>query len=155
MSVSISVSPVVVPELSLTSHNLSTVLDSMDDGLWWEFSHHINISESEVKRIWSKFSSDKECKQAAIDYLISSHPAPSWRLVANTLYQMVIWTGNHSSHRALACLQQLFPTGTCCGFGIHQICTDVRYNRKIHLHVHVCTKKHVPVYLYMCTCLKL
>ena len=115
MSVSISVSPVVFPELSLTSHNLSTVLDSMDDDLWEFFSRYVNIPESEVKRIKSKYSSDKDRKQAAIDYLISSHPAPSWRLVANALYQIGIWYGN-SSHRALAHLQQLFPTGTCCSF---------------------------------------
>ena len=107
MSVSISVSPVVFPELSLTSHNLSTVLDSMKDGLWAMFSHRVNIPWSEVERIRSKYSSAKERKQAAIDYLISSHPAPSWRLVASALYQM----GIDSSHRALAHLQQLFPTG--------------------------------------------
>ena len=118
MSVSISVSPVVFPELSLTSHNLSTVLDSMDDVLWVGFSRLVNIPESDVERIRSKYSSDKERKQAAIDYLISSHPAPSWRLVANALYQMVIVTPaviftvwGDSPHRALAYLQQLFPTG--------------------------------------------
>ena len=116
MSVSISVSPVVFPELSLTSHNLSTVLDSMDGDLWKGFSRYVNIPQSEVERIRSKYFSDKECKQAAIDYLISSHPAPSWRLVANALYQMVITYGVHSPHRALAHLQQLFPTGTCCSF---------------------------------------
>ena len=122
MSVSISVSPVVFPELSLTSHNLSTVLDSMNDHLWDWFSRYVNIPESEVERIKSKYSSDKERKQAAIDYLISSHPTPSWRLVANALYQMVTWTvgflisGGDSCHRALARLQQLFPTGTCCSF---------------------------------------
>ena len=97
------------PELSLTSHNLSTVLDSMDDYLWDLFSRCVNIPESEVERIKSKYSSDKERKQATIDYLISSHPAPSWRLVASALYQM--W--GDSPHRALAYLQQLFPTGTC------------------------------------------
>ena len=113
MSVSISVSPVVFPELSLTSHNLSTVLDRMNDGLWERFSRYVNIPQSEVKRIKSKYSSAKECKQAAIDYFISSHPAPSWRLVANALYQMVIWYGVDSPHRALGRLQQLFPTGTC------------------------------------------
>ena len=108
MSVSISVSPVVFPELSLTSHNLSTVLDSMDNDLWESFSRFVNIPQSEVERIKSKYSSLKERKQAAIDYLISSHPAPSWRLVANALYQMV----TDSPRKALAHLQQLFPTGT-------------------------------------------
>ena len=118
MSVSISVSPVVFPELSLTSHNLSTVLDSMNDHLWDWFSRYVNIPESEVERIRSKYSINKERKQAAIDYLISSHPAPSWGLVANALYQMVMMTliGGDSPHRALAHLQQLFPTGTCCSF---------------------------------------
>ena len=118
MSVSISVSPVVFPELSLTSHNLSTVLDSRSDGRWDWFSRCVNIPESEVKRIGSKYSSYKECKQAAIDYLISSHPALSWRLVAHALYQMVIGLGmwSDSLHRALGRLQQLFPTGTCCSF---------------------------------------
>ena len=109
MSVSISVSPVVFPELSLTSHNLSTVLDSTEDWLWDVFSRCVNIPQSEVKRIRSKYSSAKEHKQAAIDYLISSHPAPSWRLVARALYEMY-------EDRALARLQQLFPTGTHCGF---------------------------------------
>ena len=117
MSVSISVSPVVFPELSLTSHNLSTVLDSMEDGLWVGFSCCVNIPQSEVERIGSKYSSDKECKQAAIDYLISSHPAPSWRLVARALYQMgTVYLGVDSPHRSLGRLQQLFPTGTCCSF---------------------------------------
>ena len=104
------------PELSLTSHNLSTVLDSMEDRLWERFGLLVNIPQSEVERIKSKYSSDKERKQAAIDYLISSHPAPSWRLVASALYRMVIRTLWDSPHRALARLQQLFPTGTCCSF---------------------------------------
>ena len=124
MSVSISVSPVVFPELSLTSHNLSIVLDSMEDGLWKDFSEDVNIPQSEMERIMSKYSSYKERKQAAIDYLISSHPAPSWRLVARVLYQMGRYRYDDSPHRALAHLQQLFPTGTCCVvFSIHQICT--------------------------------
>ena len=125
MSVSISVSPVVFPELSLTSHNLSTVLDSMDDGLWEEFCRYANIPQSEVKCIKSKCSTYKECKKAAIDYLISSHSIPSWRLVANALYQMGPYsfptmTGGlidgDSCHRALARLQLRVPTGKCCSF---------------------------------------
>ena len=107
------------PELSLTSHNLSTVLDNMEDGLWEVFSRYVNIPQSEMMRIKSKYSSDKERKQAAIDYLISSHPAPSWGLVARALHLMVILPSGDSPHKALARLQQLFPTGTCCSLGIH------------------------------------
>ena len=125
MTGSISVSPVVFSELSLTSHNLSTVLDSMGDDLWEDFSRFVNIPHFEVKRIRSKYSSDKECKQAGIDYLISSHPAPAWRVVAHALYRMghlLLLTKNikvkesDSCLRALACLQQLFPTGICYSF---------------------------------------
>ena len=85
-SLSISVSPVVFPELSLTPHNLSTVLDSMDDHLCLLFGAHVNIPNSELERIMRQYSSDSERKQAVISSLISSHPALSWRLVANALY---------------------------------------------------------------------
>ena len=152
MSVSISVSPVVFPELSLTSHNLSTVLDTMEDELWGLFSLYVNIPQSEVERIRSKYSSDKECKQAAIDYLISSHPAPSWRLVARALYQMGILWGV-SPHRSLARLQQLFPTGTCCSFWYPpdlyciyiQYGSDVRYKGNVHLERNVFPSSCTPV----------
>ena len=100
------------PELSLTPENFSTVLDGMDDGLWDGFSIYVNIPFSEQQRIKSQYSSSRERKQAAINSLISGHPAPSWRLVAHALYQMGTWSGDDSCHRALDRLQQLFPTGT-------------------------------------------
>ena len=102
-------------ELSLTPHNLSTVLDSMDDGLWEFFGQFVNITLSELVRIRTQYSSDSERKQAVISSLISSHPALSWRLVGNALYQMGFLTGagrdGASCHRALDHLQKLFPTG--------------------------------------------
>ena len=100
------------PEPSLTPENLSTVLDNMEDGLWEVFSQYVNIPHSERMRIEGLYSSDRERRQAFIDSLISTHPAPSWRLVAHALYQMGIYVGGDSSHRALDHLQQLFPTGT-------------------------------------------
>lgn len=106
--VSLSLLSFLFAELSLTPTNLSTVLESMDDSLWGVFSHYINIPFSKQLKIRSQYSSDKECKQAAIIYFISSHPAPSWKLVAHALYQM----RDDSSLRALHRLQQLFPTGT-------------------------------------------
>ena len=100
------------PELSLTPENLSTVLDSMDDGLLDWFSDYVHIPVSERQRIKSQYSSSRERKQAAINSLISGHPAPSWRLVAHALYQVGTLSGGDSCHRALDRLQQLFPTGT-------------------------------------------
>ena len=117
------------PELSLTPKNLSTVLDSMDDGLWGVFSHYVNIPGSEQGRIQSQYSSNRERKQAAINSLISGHPAPSWRLVAHALYQMGTSSGGDSCHRALDRLQQLFPTGTAtpctvcmCSENVFDVC---------------------------------
>ena len=103
------------PELSLTPHNLSTVLDSMDDGLWEVFGARVSIPESELVRIRRQYSNASERKQAAISSLISSHPALSWRLVASALYKIgssPSYGGDVAScHRALDHLQKLFPTG--------------------------------------------
>ena len=106
------ISPVVFPEFSLTPENLSTVLDIMSDGRWETFGRCVNTPESELERIKGQYTSDRECKQALIHSFISSHPAPSWSLVAWALYL----TGSSSSddgssHKALDRLQQLFPTG--------------------------------------------
>ena len=101
------------PDPSLTPENLSTVLESMEDRLWGEFSQYVNIPASEVMKIEGLYSRNRERRQAVIDSLISTHPAPSWRLVAHALYQMGYYiNGGASCHRALDHLQQLFPTGT-------------------------------------------
>ena len=94
---------------TLTPKNLSTVLSAMDDGLWVLFSEYVNVPRSESEKIRAEYSSDRERKQAVIPHLISTHPALSWRLVANALYQMLY--GNTSCHRALNHQQQQFPTG--------------------------------------------
>ena len=115
------------PELSLTPENLSTVLDSMDDGLWEGFSRYVNIPDSERERIRSQYSSNRERKQAAINYLISGHPALSWRLVAHALYQVGTWLAGgdvDSCHRALDRLQQLFPTGTATPCTMSTVCVQ-------------------------------
>ena len=103
------------PEPSLTPENLSTVLDSMDDGLLDGLSRYVHIPVSEMVRIQSQYSNHRERRQAVINSLISGHPAPSWRLVAHALYRMGTWRYGggdvDSCHEALNCLQQLFPTG--------------------------------------------
>ena len=108
------------PDPSLTPENLSIVLDIMADVLWDRFSHCVNVPQSEIDKIWNKSSSSRECKQAVIPHLISTHPSLSWRLVAHALYRMVplydeslydSGYGAVTSHRALDQLQQKFPTG--------------------------------------------
>ena len=98
------------PDPSLTPENLSTVLDSMVDGLWNLFSQYVNIPGSEIVKISLQYPSNsqsKQAKQAAIPLIISTHPSLSWRIVADALYRL----GQDSTHRALDHLQQKFPTG--------------------------------------------
>ena len=71
----------------------------MDDGQWPLISRYLNMSQSEIDKIMEEYSSDRERKQAVIHHLISTHPALSWKLVANAFYHMLY--GNTSCHRAL------------------------------------------------------
>ena len=110
---------VIFPDPSLTPENLSTVLAIMEDVLWWEFGYCVNIPHSELDRIRSQCSSERERKQAVIPYLFS-HPCLSWTLIASALYRMVtLGVAGDSSHRALDHLQQLFPTGTVYMYTAH------------------------------------
>ena len=100
------------PDCSLTPENLSTVLDVMSDDRWEEFGRCVNTPESELEGIKGEYTNDIEYKQALSHSFISSHPAPSWSLVASALYQTGSFGGaDGSSHKALDRLQQLFPTG--------------------------------------------
>ena len=115
----------VFSESSLTSKNLSTVLDIMEDMLWEVFGLFVNIPPSELNRIKSQYSSDRKCKHAFIDLFISKHPAPSWTLVAHTLYEIGgRWYDGDgvSCLKSLDLLQQLFPTGI---YNIHIVHTSL------------------------------
>ena len=102
----------------------------MVNNLWYVFGRYVNIPDSELDRIESQYSSDdRECKHAVIDLFISKHPAPSWTLVAHTLYKMGgrRWHGvdgvdDVSCHKSLDLLQQLFPTGI---YNIHIVHTSL------------------------------
>ena len=112
-------------ESSLISKNLSTVLDFMVDYLWSLFGRYVNIPQSELNRIRSQYSSNRERKHAVIDLFISKHPAPSWSLVAHTLYVMggLYAVGDGvSCLKSLDLLQQLFPTGI---YNIHIVHTSL------------------------------
>ena len=120
-----SLSVCVFSESSLISKNLSTVLDIMENGLWYLFGLNVNIPKSEMDRIRSQYSSDRERKHAVIDLFISKHPAPSWTLVAHTLYKMGgrRYVGDGvSCLKSLDLLQQLFPTGI---YNIHIVHTSL------------------------------
>ena len=100
------------PDPSLTPENLSTVLDRMSDEQWEKFGCYANIPKSELQRIMSQYSSERERKQAVIHSITSTHPAPSWTRVAHALYRTAWAWSDESCLRALDRLQQLFPIGT-------------------------------------------
>ena len=95
---------------TLTSDNLTRVLEIMQDVWWHYFAQYIHLPDSERDKIKSQHASNRDCKLALPHVFISAHPTPSWELVAHALYQM----GDDSCHRALEYLQQHFPTGTVC-----------------------------------------
>ena len=64
-----------------------------------------------MDRIQGQCTSARECKRVLIDFFLSSHPAPSWTLVASALYKTEYDEEDGSCLRALDLLQQLFPTG--------------------------------------------
>ena len=119
---------------SLTPVNLSKVLDIMTDRLWREFGAYVNIPRFETDRIEEQCTSDKECKQALIHSFLSSHPAPSWTLVAWALYMTEYYgNGDRSCLRALDLLQQLFPTGTVCSCGLLMFLSTCTHSPSPHL----------------------
>ena len=99
------------PDPSLTPENLSTVVDIMSDNLWFKFGRHANIPRSEMDRISRQCTSHRECKQALIHTFLSSHPAPSWTLVAWALYMTEWYEQDGSCLKASDHLRQLFLTG--------------------------------------------
>ena len=121
-----SLSVCVFSESSLISKNLSTVLDIMVDSRWYLFGRCVNIPDSELNRIRSQYSSDRrKCKHAVIDLFTSKHPAPSWTLVAHTLYMIGRGYGSDngvSCLKSLDLLQLLFPTGI---YNIHIVHTSL------------------------------
>ena len=146
------ISPVVFPESSLTPENLSTVLDLMSDD-WWElFGDCVNTPESELERIKGQYTSDRERKQALIHSFISSHPAPSWSLVASALYltgSELLSSADGSGHKALDRLQQLFPTGKIfCVKQYHypspEIWSEI-FTQEVHSVLGVCNPKTVAI----------
>ena len=102
----------VFTDPTLTPDNLTRILAIMADGEWDSFAHYINLPRSERDKIRLQYDSNRDFKLALPHVFISTHPAPSWELVAHALYQAGRYDG--SCHRALKYLQQHFPTGTVC-----------------------------------------
>ena len=124
----------VSTEPTLTPENITRVLKIMTDMRWDTFAAYINLPQSELRY---QYASDRDCKLALPHIFISTHPAPSWELVAHALYQMGEW--DDSFHRALEYLQQHFPTGTVY-VQIHALAC--KSGDSAHVHVHCMCNRH-------------
>ena len=101
-------------ESSLNVHNLNTALETLPDEEWDDFGVCLNVPDSQLNEIKSQYSTERERKSALLHTYITSHPAPSWQHVADTLYRY----DSGKLHAVLERVQTMFPTGKrmcqCC-----------------------------------------
>ena len=95
----------------------------------------LDVPELKWKEIYNQYSSDIHRKQAIAEYFISNHPAPSWGLVAESLY---VFYDDGKYHGALQNLIRRYLKG--------------RKNSIIQHLLTTCTYKSVQ-YLYILTLL--
>ena len=112
-------------ESSLNLHNLNTALETLPDEEWDDFGRGLDVPVSQRRVIRSQYSTERERKSALLHTYVTSHPAPSWLLVADALYR------HHGGkfHAVLERVQTMFPTGKkicqCCLVLLTLVCRRV------------------------------
>ena len=107
MSVSTFSPPSTNTESSLNIHNLNTALETLPDEEWYNCGAWLDVPESQRDEIRSQYSTEKERKSALFNIYLTSHPAPSWQHVADSVYRQ----RDGEFHAVLERLQTMFPTG--------------------------------------------
>ena len=101
-------------ESSLNLHNLNTALETLPDDELYDFGGWLKVPWSQRHEIESQHSTERERKSALLHTYLTSHPAPSWQHVTDTLYRY----GDGKLHAVLERVQTMFPTGKkmcqCC-----------------------------------------
>ena len=67
----------------------------------------MDVPESILNKILSKFSSDEERKSELLRVISTEHPHLTWEHVSDALYQL----RDGQCHHVLERVQSLFPTG--------------------------------------------
>ena len=95
---------IAITDPSLTVKNMSEIMK--DIGVKWRWvSINIGIPSDEIESISKKHGTDaSKCGAAAWEYWLDNHPAPSWTLLADALYE-------NMEHDALKLLKQKYPVG--------------------------------------------
>ena len=73
-------------EPTLTVSNLYDALEEVKE--LDKIAMYLDIPESKKQDINSRYSSDNQRKHTLIEEFVNNHPAPSWRLVAEFLYNI-------------------------------------------------------------------
>ena len=102
-------------EPTLTLHNLCQALAEVED--WYRLSVQLCVPHSKRDEIKAQYPDRVEAKRQILHHFLVSHPAPSWRVVFEGLYQM----GNVEvkCHHILQGVRRRYGRGT-----VH-VCIDI------------------------------
>ena len=92
------------PEPSLTLDNLTCVLDGVEN--MYRVGYRLHIPRSKRGELEQQYDR-QQIKRAFSVYFMSHHPAPSWLIIANALWQV-------GEHGALEVVQKLYLKGELC-----------------------------------------
>ena len=110
------------PEPSLTLDHLISALEGLAEVKYWDYlAIYMNIPLSKIEHIQAHFQSIKHRKEESLKEFLKSHPAPSWWVVAESLYLIGWHTDNPANHIALDRVVNMYPTGECVIMSIHFI----------------------------------
>jgi len=96
-------------EATLTVANLCGVLEEVEE--WESLSYYLDVPGSIQREIKEEYSNVKECKQAVLEEWRNHHPAPSWMLVANALYRVLIRGEYGKYHKVLLSVKEKYFEG--------------------------------------------
>ena len=72
-------------DLSLISKNLTELLKDVKD--WNKIAYGLDIPETQCAN-FRTYSNESECKEACWDWYLKNRPSPTWKRIANELYQI-------------------------------------------------------------------
>ena len=102
-------------EPTLTLHNLYQALAEVED--WDVLSEQLCVPHSKRDEIKAQYPDRAEAKRQMLHHFLTSHPAPSWRVVFEALYDM--GDDDVKYHYILQDVRRR------CGRGIVHVCIDI------------------------------
>ena len=104
-------------EPTLTLTNLCQSLADVEE--WYRLGQEHCVPKSKLEEIKAKYSDSMEAKRQMLHHFLTSHPAPSWRVVFEGLYHM--GGDDVKCHAILQYVRRHY------GRGIAYVCIDVYF----------------------------